>query len=88
MLNEDKKTGLVPHYDPLRHELTDCFTSTNAPAPSATYSSATGQFNMDDSNSNKDGNTSPHPSGQAANDDILPKKAKGIITYLIFSIQK
>ena len=88
MLNEDKKTGSAPYYDPLYHELTDSFTSTNTPVPSATYSSATGKFNTDDSNTNNNGNTSPHPSGQAANDDIPAKKAKGIITYLNFFIQK
>ena len=76
MLQEDKKTRSAPYYDPLCHELTDCFTSTNTPAPGATYSSATGELNTDDSNTNNNRNTSPNQSGQAANDDILAKKTK------------
>ena len=63
MLQEDKKTRSAPYYNPLHHELTDCFTSTNALAPGATYSSATDELNMDDSNTNNDGNTSPNQSG-------------------------
>ena len=65
ILQEDKKTGSAPYYNPLCHELTDCFTSTNAPAPGATYSSDTGDFNTDDSNTNNNWSTFPHPSGQA-----------------------
>ena len=87
MLQEDKKTGPAPCYDPLHHELTDGFTSTNTPAPGATYSSATGELNMDDSNTNNDGNTFPNQSGQAANGDILAKKPRGI-NYINCIIQK
>ena len=72
----------------LCHELTDCFTSTNAPAPGATYSSDTGDFNTDDSNTNNNWSTFPHPSGQADNDDLLAKKPKGIINHIHFIIQK
>ena len=59
MLKEDKKTGSAPYYDPLQHELVDCFTSTNAPTPGSTYSSATGELNTDDPNTNNNRNTSP-----------------------------
>ena len=69
MLQEDKKSGYASYHDPLHHELPDCFTSTNTPAPGATYSSATGKFNMNDSNTNNDRSTSTHPSGQDGNDD-------------------
>ena len=77
MLKEDKKTGSAPYYKPLQHELTDCFTSTNAPAPGATYSSTTGELNTDDSNTNNNRNTSQRQSGQAAEDDIPAKKPRG-----------
>ena len=77
MLKEDKKTGSAPYYEPLWHELTDCFTSTNAPAPGATYSSTTGELNTDDSNTNNNGNTSPRQSCHAAEDDIPAKKSRG-----------
>ena len=87
MLQEDKETGSVPYYDPLCHELTDCFTSTNTPAPGATCSSASGELNTDDSNTNNDGNTSPNQPGQAANDDIPAKKPRGI-HYINCIIQK
>ena len=76
MLQEDKKTRSAPYYNSLHHELTDYFTSTNAPAPGATYSSATGELNMDDSNTNNNRNTSPNQSRQAANDDVPAKKTK------------
>ena len=77
MLKEDKITRSAPHYEPLRHELVDCFTSTNAPAPGSTYSSATGELNTDDSYSNNNGNTSPTQSGQAVEDNIPAKKPRG-----------
>ena len=77
MLKEDKKPRSAPYYESLQHELTDCFTSTNAPAPGATYSSTTGELNKDKSNTNNNGNTSPKQSGQAAEDDIPAKTPRG-----------
>ena len=40
MLKKDKNTGSALYHEPLHHELTDCFTSTNTPAPGATSSTS------------------------------------------------
>ena len=87
MLKEDKKTRSAPYYEPLWQELTDCFTSTNAPAPGATYSSTTGELHTDDSNTNN-GNTSPGWSGQAAEDEYHLKNQEVLVTQIVSILQR
>ena len=86
----DKRTGTKPYYEPMRNELTDCFSAIQDVSGSTTYGSVSGLERPSQRSSlaeNGGAGDSPDSPNDSEDQSLeLPKKGLSITLYLSLNV--